>query len=379
LTGCAAGLYFHVPFCSRVCPYCDFAVRTGDRARRARYVEHLLAEIELRADVALEFDTIYFGGGTPSSLLPEELARIFAAAKDRFRFSQRIWIFLEVNPEDVTRETAAAWRRIGVDTISLGVQSLDPEGLAFLGRRHTVEQGREAVATALSTGFPSVSIDLIYGLPGQTDAAWRSEMDRALALGVQHFSCYQLTVHDGTRFGLLEKRGKLVQLPLDRQAELFRLTHRHLNDAGMRGYEVSQFAAAPEHRSRHNLKYWDHTPYLGLGPAAHSFIGNHRFWNIRRTDSWQESIRGGRRPVEGDELLDAKALVLEALMTGLRTYDGVDTARLLSRFGIDLLAQNGDLLERLEADGLIERNGSRLVPTLQGLAVADGIAPLFQL
>jgi oxygen-independent coproporphyrinogen-3 oxidase len=379
LSGEPAGLYVHVPFCSRVCPYCDFAVRTGDRARRERYVEHLLAEIELRADFPRVADTIYFGGGTPSSLQPDQLARIVETLRSTVRCAEPTWIFLEVNPEDVSPQTVSAWRRLGVDTLSLGVQSLDAGGLEFLGRRHTPDQARRAVRLALDAGIPTVSIDLIYGLPGQTDEDWRAELDAALALGAHHFSCYQLTVHPRTRFGLLEKRGKLTQLPQGRQAELFRLTHRHLDAAGMTGYEVSQFARVAEHRSRHNLKYWCHAPYLGVGPAAHSYLERRRWWNLARTDPWQERVERGLHPVEGEERLDGRALALEALMTRLRTHDGVDLAALAELSGIELLPRNAALVERLESQGLLVAEAGRLIPTLDGLAVADGIAALFEL
>jgi oxygen-independent coproporphyrinogen-3 oxidase len=372
-----AGLYLHIPFCSRVCPYCDFAVRTGDRARRRRFVDHLLAEIELHDGQSLRFDTIYFGGGTPSSLLPEDIGRIIEAVRRLFRFEGDVRLFLEVNPEDVTAVTATAWRGLGIHTLSLGIQALNEPGLKFLGRRHEVEQALRSVDTARDAGFDSISIDLIYALPGQSASDWRAELDRALALPVQHFSCYQLTINPRTRFSLLEKRGELARPSMEEQAELFRLTHRHLNDAGMQGYEVSQFAGAPEHRSRHNLKYWNHTPYLGLGPAAHSFHDGRRWWNHRRTDPWQEAVLQGSLPVEGEERLDTGALVLEALMTGLRTYAGVDLSGLRSRWGVDLQAANRALIERLHDEGLIALEDGRLVPTLEGLALADAIAPMF--
>lgn len=279
-----AGLYLHIPFCSQVCPYCDFAVRTGGPERRHRFTDHLLAEIELYSGYPLRFDTIYFGGGTPSLLALDDLARILESARRHLSVETEARIYLEVNPEDVSPETLAGWKRLGVGTLSLGIQSLDPANLRYLGRRHTAEEARRSVELAREPGFSTLSVDLIYGLPGQSDADWRRELDRALALEFDHLSCYQLTIHAGTRFGLLERRGQLKQLPNDAQGELFRLTHRHLNDSGMQGYEVSQFAAAAEHRSKHNRKYWDHTPYLGLGPSAHSYHGDRRWWNIRRTD-----------------------------------------------------------------------------------------------
>jgi oxygen-independent coproporphyrinogen-3 oxidase len=372
-----AGLYLHVPFCARICPYCDFAVRTGDRSRRRRFVDHLLAEIELYADFSLCFDTVYFGGGTPSLLGMEDLERILDRVRRHLRLADRTWVFLEANPEDVTADAATSWRRMGVDTLSLGVQSLDPAGLSFLGRSHGVDDARDAVALARAAGFHTVSIDLIYGLPGQEAAGWRRELDRALQLEPQHISCYQLTVHSGTRFGRLEKRGGLTQLSIDAQATLFELAHRHLNAAGLQGYEVSQFAASPEHRSRHNLKYWNHTPYLGLGPAAHSFLDGRRWWNVRRTDPWQDRVREGRRPIEGAETLDAGDMVLESLMMGMRTYAGVDLGRLRSRWGVDLIESNLALVERLESEGLVALERDHLVPTLDGLAVADAITSSF--
>jgi len=374
-----AGLYLHVPFCSQVCPYCDFAVRTGDAARRRRYVDHLLQEIELYTGYPLEFDTIYFGGGTPSSLEPADLERIIGDVRRQLNVAGSSRIFLEANPEDADAARLADWKRLGVETLSLGVQSFDAASLKFLGRRHDPQRARQSVEQARQAGFATVAIDLIYGLPGQSAADWRQQLEAALEIGVDHLSCYQLTIHERTRFGLLAKRGKLVQLPQDSQAELFHLTHRFLADAGMQGYEVSQFAAGPEHRSRHNMKYWNHTPYLGLGPSAHSYEGDRRWWNLRRTDDYQDCVRDGRRPVEEEESLDAQALVLEALMTGLRTYAGVDLRVVEQRWGIDLLSRNRSLVERLVSGGFAEFDGTRLAPTLDGLAIADSLAPRFDL
>ncbi len=374
-----AGLYLHVPFCARVCPYCDFAVRTGGPDLHRRYVDRLLVEIDLWSDWPVRFDTVYFGGGTPSCLAPEDLARILERLRQRFPCASDTRVFLEANPEDASAVAIQSWRELGVGTLSLGIQSLDPAGLAFLGRHHTVDDSRRAVERAREAGFGTVSIDLIYGLPGQSVEDWRCELDRALALAPDHISCYQLTIHDGTRFGLLERRGQLTQLPTDEQAELFRLAHRYLGEAGLAGYEASQFAASPAHHSRHNLKYWDHTPYLGLGPSAHSFRRDQRWWNVRRTDPWQERIDRGERPIEGQETLDAQALALEALMTGLRTYAGVDLGRIRSDLRIDLVAANADLLERLDRAGLVHVQGDRLVPSLDGLAVADGLAAQFEI
>ena len=185
-------------------------------------------------------------------------------------------------------------------------------------------------------------------------------------------------LHERTRFGVLEKRGQLTQLPPDGQAILFRQTHDHLNASNMQGYEVSNFAVSPQHRSRHNQKYWSHVPYLGLGPSAHSFHDNKRWWNQRNTTPWQQHLEKGQQPVAGSEQLEIGSLVLESLMLGLRTYAGVDLDRLRSRWGVDLLAANPELVPRLVEEGLATLEGNRLVPRLDGLIVADSLAPLFE-
>jgi len=372
------GLYIHVPFCARVCPYCDFAVRTGDGNRRRRYVDHLLQEIELYRDEPLQFDTIYFGGGTPSALDPDQLERILSRLRDTLSCVDP-WIFLEANPEDVTPESARDWRAMGVKTLSLGIQSFDAQALEFLGRQHSAVAARRAIELAHEAGFHTVSIDLIYGLPEQSETEWQREMETARELQPHHISCYQLTIHRRTRFELLERRGRLVQMGEDDQGERFRQTHRYFNAAGYEGYEVSQFAIDADHRSRHNSKYWDHTPYLGFGPSAHSLVGNRRWWNRRKTDDWQDDVRCSRRPIEESETLGAAALALEALMTGLRTYDGVDLERIEKRWGIDVATPNAAVIERLEQEGRLQRRGTRLVPTLEGLAVADSMTTAFEL
>jgi oxygen-independent coproporphyrinogen-3 oxidase len=381
----APGLYLHIPFCSAICPYCDFAVLRGGGERRARFVDALIAELLLwRGAVAAgvfgsdAFDSVYFGGGTPSLLAPEQLAAIFEAVRRSLPIAPDVWISMEVNPEDVTAEALAAWRASGVHTVTLGVQSFRDEALRFLGRRHDGAAARRAVADALATGFDVVGVDLIYGLPGQTAAEWQHDLDEAAALGAPHLSCYQLTVHAGTPFGRRAERGILRELSEGAQAELFLLTHARLSAAGYTAYEVSNFALHDEQRSRHNRKYWSHAPYLGVGPSAHSFDGRRRWWNHRQLGRWEEAVAGGCVPHDGREELGAEALALEHLMLGLRTRDGVDLGRLRA-LGCDLLASNGPLLARLEGEGLLRVRDDRLLPTLAGWAVADGLAGAFAL
>lgn len=385
------GLYLHVPFCSSICPYCDFSVMSSASPARQRFTSRLAAEVSLAApswsDVR-PFDTVYFGGGTPSQLPPDELARVLDACRAALPFDSP-WIFLEANPEDVTAEACAAWRALGVRTLSLGVQAFSDPALSFLGRRHTGRDAVGAIETALAAGFDTVSVDLIFGLPQQTPSDWQRELAAAVALEPQHVSCYQLTIHEGTRFGARAKHGQLAELPEEDQAALFELTHRFLADAGWPAYEVSNFARGPAHQSRHNRKYWDHTPYLGLGPSAHSLAGAaatspaRRWWNERGTPRWDARIAAGERPIDAEETLGPEELVEEALLLGLRTTAGIDLDALQSRYGVDLLAANESLIARLVDEGRLvvrdDGSGRRLVPTLAGLAVADGLAAAFDL
>jgi oxygen-independent coproporphyrinogen-3 oxidase len=259
-----------------------------------------------------------------------------------------------------------------VRTLSLGIQSFDAEALAFLGRRHSPEQARRSVELARAAGFHTVAFDLIYGLPGQTPEDWRRTLETAVALEPDHLSCYQLTIHEGTPFGFRLARGKMAEAPEETQADLFLLTHTFLREAGWPGYEVSNFARSPEHQSRHNRKYWDHTPYLGVGPSAHSFSGHRRWWNERKINPYEARLDSRERPVAGSEELTAEDLALEALMLGLRTIEGIDLEQFRQRYGVDLIMSR-------PLDGLLNVENGRLVPTLEGWAVADTLARSFEI
>ena len=372
-----AGLYLHIPFCSAVCPYCDFAVLVGGPSRRRRFVETLLDEIGLHAIPFAPIDTIYLGGGTPSLLEPEDLERILDAVRRTFRPLPGTRVYLEANPEDVEPASLAAWRRLGVGFLSLGVQSFDDHELRFLGRRHDARASRRAVELALAAGFDTVAIDLIYSLPDQGADAWRRNLELATSLAPDHLSCYELEIHHRTPFGKRHRRGELAELPDARQAELFELTHRFLADAGYPGYEVSNFARSAEHQSRHNRKYWHHVPYLGLGPSAHSFDGRRRWWNQRLLPPWQRAVRAGERPVAGGESLAPADLALETVMLGLRTTAGIDLRRFEETFGFDLAEHNRAHVQRAVAEGLLGHDDRRLRPTLDGLLRADGLAAGF--
>ena len=369
-----AGLYIHVPFCSSVCPYCDFAVTIAGEDRRAAYLDALDREIALAESHDLRYDTVYLGGGTPSSLEPNQLERVLSTISDHLDLDSEMTLHLEVNPDDVSRETASAWRDLGFSFASLGVQSFDDGALDFLGRTHSSAAARRAAEDLLETGFSTISIDLIFGLPDQSVQDWRRQLETALSLGVQHLSCYQLTIHGGTVFGNRHARGEIAELGEDGEAELYQLTHDVLGDAGWRGYEVSNFAVSPEHRSKHNLKYWDHTPYIGLGPSAHSYTGRKRWWNERKVRLWTAALIDGRSPVEGEEELTDAELFFEAVMLGLRTADGIDRDALRRRFGAEIVRFDEPAVDRLVDAGYLRCDGPRIQPTPKGLAVAEGLA-----
>ena len=383
------GLYVHLPFCSTICPYCDFYVLTGDTRRRERYVRHLLAEIALCAespwpsfvDPAPEesFDTLYFGGGTPSLLRPQDLEALRRAIETYLPVAAEPWIGLEANPEDITAENLTDWEETGIRFLSLGIQSFDEEALRFLGRQHEPPDCRRSVALARQSNIETLSLDLIFGLPGQSTDDWQADLEIAVDLEPDHLSCYQLTIEPGTPFGFRRAQGHLSEIPQDDQADLFLLTHNWLAERGFAAYEVSNFATAPPHQSRHNRKYWSHTPYLGLGPSAHSFASGSRWWNARKIKPYEAQIDAGKRPVQDHEVLSPGQLRLEHLMLGLRTPAGVDFRTFPDGSGPRLWSANQSLIEELAGGALVTVEEQRLIPTLAGLAVAEALACRFEL
>ena len=376
-TGTGAGLYIHVPFCTSVCPYCDFAVTIAGEERRRGWVEGILCEASMYSDLEFGFDTVYLGGGTPSAIEPDQLALILDGLAQHLEVDSSTTTFLEINPEDVSREKAAIWRQLGLRFVSLGVQSFDDADLAYLGRRHSAADAVQATEILCEAGFETVSVDLIYGLDGRLPDHWKRQLETALTFAIDHLSCYQLTVHEGTLLGRRVASGAVAVSEEAQISDLFFLTHELLSDAGFEGYEVSNFASAPEHHSTHNQKYWDHTQYLGLGPSSHSFVDGSRWWNRRKLRLWQKAVATGQLPIEEKERPSAEQFVLEALMLGFRTTAGVDLEKLRRKFGVDLLPANENVINRLTSSGHLEVDGTCLRPTLAGLAIADALARSF--
>jgi putative oxygen-independent coproporphyrinogen III oxidase len=365
--GAHAGLYVHVPFCRGKCPYCDFASGT-DLALVADWLKALEQEMGFYGDFAPRFDTLYLGGGTPSLLSANELADFLAGLQGHFTFAPGTEITLEANPDDLNPQILKRYLELGINRLSLGVQSFHDRELAFLGRRHDASQAMKALGWAREAGFANLGIDLMYGLPGQTMEQWQSNLETALGFLPEHLSCYQLTVEAGTPLGRRQAEGQFQSLPEEVEREFFLFTSRFLEERGYLHYEISNFARGEACRSRHNSKYWNHTPYLGLGPAAHSYRDGGRRWNHRSLKDYCQALNAGEMPVAGEEILTPEQTRLEALYLGLRTREGV---------GLDLMPnmhRGQVMLQEIVKAGLAEVKENRLIPTREGLVVADRLA-----
>jgi oxygen-independent coproporphyrinogen-3 oxidase len=319
------------------------------------------------------FDTLYLGGGSPSVLSADRIEDVLKHVRNSFDLSPDSEITMEVNPGDVDLAYLKNLRDAGMNRINIGIQSFDAQILAFLERRHSRQEAIDAVMTAKQAGFDNIGLDLIYGIPGQDRMSWLETLNLALSFKPAHLSCYQLTVEADTPLGRGSAEGKFVVPDNDKQYIFFMMTSERLEEAGYSHYEVSNFAASPALTSRHNQKYWNHTPYLGLGPAAHSFQDNKRWWNPRSLDKYLKDLKTGKRPVEDSENLTADQLQLETLLLGLRTKKGVNPESYRARFGRDLLKEKNDVIASLNEAGLIKIEEGFLRPTRAGLAVADSL------
>ncbi|MBU2489729.1 MAG: radical SAM family heme chaperone HemW [Proteobacteria bacterium] len=369
-----AGLYIHVPFCPRKCGYCDFYSVADTRAIPV-YLRALEAEMDRAAGLPWPgMDTVYLGGGTPSLLTPRRVGRVLDHAVARLPVAGDAHVTLEANPGTLTRASLAAYRAEGVRRLNLGVQSLDDSTLAFLGRVHTARQARLAVAHARSAGFDEIGLDLIYGIPGRSLADWRRDLESALTLAPEHLSCYILSLPPETPLGRRAASGFLTPVPEDEAARLFLFTSAFLEAQGYVHYEVSNFSRGLSHESPHNVKYWNRTPYLGLGPSAHSFLGNSRWWNVRSVEGYVERLGQGESPEEGREELTWDQAVTEWLFLGLRRKMGLDPTEFARLFGRDFAGLFGALLPALAREGLLKEEEGGFRPTRRGLLKADGMA-----
>ena len=348
-----AGLYIHIPFCKKRCLYCDF-FSTTQLERREEYVQAVLRELEQRKDEAGEpIRTIYIGGGTPSTLSIE----LTTAINQLITSYQPAEYTIEVNPGDVTKEYLQGLRSLGLNRLSMGVQSFQDELLQLIGRRHNARQAIEAVKIAQEAGFDNISIDLMYALPTQSMEQWKADIETALSLGIQHVSCYGLMYEEGTALTKMLEEGQIEAIDEDTENAMYDMLCDQLQQAGFVHYEVSNFAL-PGYEAKHNSAYWDHTPYIGIGAGAHSFIPPVRSWNPSDLDAYISGITAQNLQRES-ETLTKDDLYNERMMLGLRTNRGVTKS--LIRKDISAYIANGLLRETEDGHIVATRQGIHIL------------------
>ncbi len=360
-----SGVYIHIPFCKSRCGYCDF-FSTTLLSLRNDYVSALIEEMRARRSYLTdEVSTIYFGGGTPSLLSVAQILRILSELRQLFSVAADAEITLEANPSDLNDEYLTGLRQAGINRLSIGVQSFDNRMLALMGRRHTADEARKAVKAASEAGFGNISIDLIYGLPGQTVEAWSRELEAALGMKVQHISTYCLTYESGTPFAKMKEAGKLQAADDDTVNEMYALLVKTLTDNGYEHYEVSNFAL-PEYYSRHNSAYWNSTPYLGIGAGAHSYNRVSRQWNQCQLEQYISAAMSHTLQPE-TETLTEKDKYNETVMLSLRTKAGISLSSLDGGKRSYCLKQADSFLQ----SGKLTITDNRLVATADGINILN--------
>ncbi len=373
MTDLPLGLYIHIPFCQRKCPYCDFNTYAGLDRLFVPYTEALVHEIRQTGEALGHppAHTVFLGGGTPTMLPIELLADILAACHRAFQLPPDAEITSEANPGTVDQERFAHLRALGVNRLSIGVQSFDPKELQFLGRIHSAREAEASFHAARAAGFENINLDFIYGLPGQQPETWLATLDRALALQPEHISLYSLTIEEGTPFARWAAEGRIAPPDDDLAAELYELAGERLRAAGYVQYEISNWARHdstpllseenPRFGCRHNLIYWRYQPYLGFGAGAHSMRSGRRWWNLRSPQAYIQHISECQPVEEGHETIGERLGMGEMMMLGLRLVrEGVSEAAFQERWGVKPADVFGSELDELEELGLIERLPGRV-------------------
>ena len=367
-----AGAYIHIPFCKTRCIYCDFFTSTNESEIDA-YVEALCKEIHLRKDELSDdiVKTVYFGGGTPSRLEKNHIEQIFEAVRANYQLSANPEITIEANPDDLSNDYVDMLCGLPFNRISIGVQSFDDGELKFLSRRHDAKGAIEAVKYCQEKGFNNISIDLMYGLPNQTLATWKRSLQHAIDLNIQHISAYHLIYEEKTRLYSLLQAGKVNPVDEDSSLEMFATLIDALTKVGFEHYEISAFAKQG-FVSQHNSSYWTGLKYIGFGPSAHSFDGDHRWWNVSSLPKYITGINNSTLNLE-KEYIDLTTKYNEYIITGLRTSWGIDLDVLKSRFGdelYDYFLQNSKRYFNLE---YLKKENTNVTLTYQGIFISDGI------
>ena len=371
-TAPALALYVHWPFCVSKCPYCDFNSHVRASIDQVEWHEALLTDLAHEAALLPdhELTSIFFGGGTPSLMEPSTVEAVIEAARQHWRTADDVEITLEANPNSSEAARFADLASAGVNRISLGLQSFDDNALAFLGRAHSASEGQKALAAA-QAAVDRVSFDLIYALPGDTEEGWSAALDRALSLGTEHLSLYQLTIEPGTRFATMVAKHEFEPLDADISATLFELTQDRTLSAGLPAYEISNHARRGA-ESRHNLAYWRYADYAGIGPGAHGRRTGMRTVRHRKPENFLAAVERNGHGLSEEELLTGEEAAHEALVMGLRLAEGINSQALADRLGIDRIIDDS-AVDRLARHGLIERDGQRIKTTSAGRLLLDSI------
>jgi len=369
-----AGIYIHIPFCRQSCHYCDFhfstSMKTKDDVLSAMQKEMTGRKSEAE-DAVIE--TIYFGGGTPSILQPDEIMRLLDTITENYIVSPGAEITLEANPDDLDLHKLSALRNTPVNRFSIGVQSFRDEDLKYMNRAHNAAQADYSIKAAQDKGFENITIDLIYGTPTMPDPAWKENLEKAIGLGVPHISSYALTVEHNTPLFHLIRRKLTTAVDEGQLAEQFHILMQYMEDAGFEQYEISNFSRSG-FRSRHNSSYWEGKPYLGFGPSAHSFDGRGRRWNVAGNARYIQALAGNQRFWE-EEVLSEKDFYNEYVMTNLRKMEGVSMPFISHRFGSDFLRYFSGELQQLSKEWItVEDDHVRL--TREGKLLADRISSM---
>ncbi|HCV43664.1 MAG TPA: coproporphyrinogen III oxidase [Bacteroidetes bacterium] len=372
-------LYVHIPFCEKKCLYCDF-YSIENRSSMVDFLSALHREIEMYRSLGdgVTFETVFFGGGTPSLLSPEQLGSLLSHLHEVYKIGSDAEITVETNPGTVTTEKLRAYRLLGVNRLSIGIQSFHEDELKFLSRIHDANQALQCVRLARAAGFENLSIDLIFSIPGQTLARWKSNLNQALSLAPQHISAYSLIVEENTPLARLVASKQVSPNPVEEEAEMYEFTMKFLGSHGFEHYEVSNYAR-PGFRSRHNYNYWTHENYLGFGPSAHSFWKQQeagfgkRWWNIANLSHYCERLLGNQLPLTSQEFVKARELMNERVFLGLRS-DGLDLTRFEREFGVLLSDTHESTINQLinEEYAAIEDRRLRLTP--KGFLLCDEIS-----
>lgn len=367
-----AGIYIHVPFCKTRCAYCDF-FSTTLHDMKSRYVDALCQELVMRRNYLHDtpIGTLYFGGGTPSQLSENDFHSIFNQIEEVYGLEACEEITLEANPDDLTDDYVEMLTTLPFNRISMGIQTFHEPTLQLIGRRHTAQEAIEAVHRCQQQGFTNISIDLIYGLPGETLEQWKEDLLMAFSLKVQHISAYHLTYEQGTRLWQMLQRKEICEVDEDTSVELFRILCEEMQKAGYEHYEISNFALSG-FRSRHNSAYWHEVPYLGCGPGAHSFDGDSREWNVSSLPKYIETLEQGQRNYE-QETLDKDTRYNEFIMTRLRTCEGFSLSDLQQRFGQAYHDYCLHLATPYMRQGLLLQKENTLRLSREGIFVSDDI------